>query len=69
MRPLGLLLILFGLLAFAYQGFSYTTQKKVVDLGPIEVSKESTRHIPLPPLAAAGALVSGVVLVAVGARK
>ena len=47
---LGIILIIFGAIALAYQGISYTTQKKVLDLGPIHATKEEHRTIPLPPI-------------------
>jgi drug/metabolite transporter (DMT)-like permease len=60
---LGIALIAIGLLALAYQGFSYTTQKKVVDIGPIQATKEEHHAIPLPPILGALALLGGVVVV------
>jgi drug/metabolite transporter (DMT)-like permease len=65
---LGIALIAIGLLALAYQGFSYTTQKKVVDIGPIQATKEEHHTIPLPPILGALALLSGVVVVVAGRR-
>jgi hypothetical protein len=61
-KILGVLLVVFGLAALAYQGFSYTTSEKVVDLGPLEVEKEETKTIPLPPIVGGLALAGGVVL-------
>ncbi|MEP7362808.1 MAG: DUF3185 domain-containing protein [Acidobacteriota bacterium] len=69
MKLAGLVLIVLGLVALVWQGFSYTTQKKVVDIGPIEVNKESTKHVPLSPIAGAVALIGGIALVAVGSKK
>jgi len=66
---LGIILIVVGIVAFAYQGISYTTREKVVDLGPVHVTAEKTRTLPLPPIAGALALVGGVVLVIVGSKK
>jgi hypothetical protein len=65
---LGVALIAIGLLALAYQGFSYTTQKKVVDIGPIQATKEEHHTIPLPPVLGALALLSGVVVVVADKR-
>jgi uncharacterized membrane protein HdeD (DUF308 family) len=60
---LGIALIAIGLLALAYQGFSYTTQKKVVDIGPIQATKEVHHAVPLPPILGAVALLGGVIVV------
>jgi uncharacterized membrane protein HdeD (DUF308 family) len=66
---LGIALILLGVVAFAYQGITYTTREKVIDLGPIQVTTERTRHYPLPPIVGAVALVGGIVLLVAGKRK
>jgi hypothetical protein len=60
---LGIALVVFGLFALAYQGLTYTTQKKVVDIGPIQATKEEHHTIPLPPILGALALVGGIVVV------
>ena len=65
----GIVLIALGLAALAYQGFSYRTEEKVLDVGPIEATKETTHHVPLPPIVGALSLIGGVALVATGARS
>jgi hypothetical protein len=69
MKVAGLMLIVLGLAALVWQGFTYKTQEKVVDIGPIEVNKESTKRVPLSPIFGAAALVGGIALVAVGGKK
>ena len=72
MRPkiiIAIILIALGIVAFAYQGITYTTREKVVDLGPIQVTADKTKTIPLPPIVGAIALVGGIVLLVVGNRK
>jgi hypothetical protein len=63
---LGIALLLLGIIALAYQGFTYTTQKKAVDLGPIQVTREEKHTIPFPPILGALALVGGIVLLVSG---
>ena len=63
---IGIILIVVGIVAFAYQGISYTSREKVVDLGPVQVTSERTRTIPLPPIAGGLALVGGVLLLVMG---
>lgn len=60
---LGIALIVLGLVALAYQGFTYTTQKKVVDIGPIKATKEEHHTVPLPPILGALALIGGIVVI------
>ena len=64
-----IILIAVGVLAFAYQGITYTTREKVVDLGPIQVTSEKTRSIPLPPIVGAIALAGGIVLLVMAKRS
>ena len=66
---IGVILIAVGIAAFAYQGITYTTREKVVDLGPVHVTAEKTRTLPLPPIVGALALVGGIVLLVVGSKK
>ena len=65
----GIILIVIGIIAFAYQGITYTTREKVVDIGPIQVTADKTRTLPLPPIVGAVALVGGIVLLVMGSKK
>jgi hypothetical protein len=72
MKPatiLGMALILLGLVAFAYQGITYTTREKVIDLGPLQATVDTKQTLPLPPLVGGLALVGGIALLLVGARR
>jgi uncharacterized membrane protein HdeD (DUF308 family) len=62
MKPLGIILLVIGVLALAYQGFTYTTHKKVLDIGPIEATKEEHHTVPIPPILGALALIGGIVV-------
>jgi uncharacterized membrane protein YidH (DUF202 family) len=68
MKSLGLVLIVLGVLALIYQGFSYTKHEKVIDIGPIEASADTKKHVAIPPIIGGIALVAGVVMV-VASRK
>jgi hypothetical protein len=65
---IGLILIALGIAAFAFEGINYTMREKAIDLGPIEVTTEKTRTIPLPPIVGAVALVVGAVLLVTGRK-
>jgi hypothetical protein len=67
-RTLGFVLIVLGLIGIAWGGFSYTTREKVIDLGPIQASRDKKHTIPVPPIAGAVALVGGIALVASGKK-
>ena len=64
----GILLIVLAVVAFSYQGITYTRREKVLDIGPIQATAEKKETIPLPPLLGAAALIGGVALVVVGSR-
>ncbi|RPI22608.1 MAG: DUF3185 domain-containing protein [Acidobacteria bacterium] len=66
---LGVVLIILGTLALAYQGFSYTTEEKIADIGPIEATAEKHERVSIPPLLGGAALAGGVILVLFGARR
>ncbi len=71
MRPMGIvgiILIVLGVIALAYQGITYTTHDKVVDLGPLKVEKKQEKTIPLPPVLGGVALVGGIVLLLASSR-
>ncbi len=66
---LGVVLIAIGVIALVYQSFTYTTQKKVLDIGPIQATKEEHHSIPVPPVIGVIALISGVAVLALGRGK
>jgi hypothetical protein len=66
---IGIVLIIFGVVALAYQGVTYTTREKVLDIGPIEATKKTEKTIPLPPILGGFALAGGIVLLLVGGKK
>ena len=69
MKLLGIALIAVGIIAFAYQGISYTTRDKVVDLGPLHVTAEKSHTLPLPPIVGAVALAGGLALLFMTGQK
>ena len=69
MKIVGILLIVLGVIALAYGGFSYTKREKIVDIGPIEATAETRETVPLPPVLGGLALAGGVVLLIAGSRK
>jgi hypothetical protein len=62
-------LIVLGVMAFTYQGITYTTREKVIDLGPLQATVDTKQTIPLTPLVGGLALVGGIVLLISGARR
>ncbi len=64
----GVLLVLLGVAALG-QGVTYTTREKILTIGPIEATRESKKTIPLSPILGGVALVGGIVLIVLGARR
>lgn len=72
MKPatiIGIILIILGIVGFAVGGVSFTHQKKVIDMGPVQVSHQEKETYPISPILSTIALAAGVVLVVVGARR
>lgn len=71
MKPValvGIVLIVLGVAALAYQGFTYTSRETVVDIGPIKATADRQKTVPIPPIAGVVAVVAGVALVVAGKR-
>jgi hypothetical protein len=65
----GLVLIVLGVAALVYQGVTYTTQKKAVDMGPIQITEKQKHTLPVPPIVGGIAVVAGIALVALGGKR
>lgn len=72
MKPIsvaGVVLLVLGLGALAYQGFSYTSRETVLDVGPIHATADTEKTVAIPPVVGGAAVVAGVALLVLGARK
>ena len=69
LKIVGITLIVLGIVAFVFQGITYTTQKNVINVGPIHATAEEKKTIPLPPVLGAIALVGGIVLLVAAGKK
>jgi len=65
----GLVLIVIGIISLAFHGITYTTHKKVLDIGSLHATTEEKKTIPLPPLLGGIALVGGISLIVLTSRK
>ena len=69
MKPImliGVVLIVLGVVALAYQGISYTSREKIIDIGPIHATADTKKTIPLSPILGGVALSGEIVLVISG---
>jgi uncharacterized membrane protein HdeD (DUF308 family) len=69
MKLVGIILIVLGVLALAYQGIRYTTKEKLIDIGPLKVTATEKKTIPLPPIVGGVALVAGIALIVLDRKK
>lgn len=72
MKPatvIGIILIVLGILGFIFKGISFTTEKEVADVGPLEIRTEETETVPIPEILSGIAIVGGIVLVVVGSKR
>ncbi|MDQ2751616.1 MAG: hypothetical protein M3R72_01170 [Bacteroidota bacterium] len=63
MKILGIILIVVGILMFVFHNISFTQEKKVVDLGPLQVNKKEEKTIGWPIYAGAIAVVAGIAVI------
>ena len=68
MRILGILLIVLGVLAFLYQGFTYVTRETVLEVGAVRATVDRERTVPIPPIVGGAAVVAGTALLLLGRR-
>jgi uncharacterized membrane protein YidH (DUF202 family) len=67
-KVIGIVLIVVGILALAMGGFSYTKNKKVLDIGPLQATTQEHKTIPISPIVGIAALVGGIALVVGGSK-
>jgi hypothetical protein len=68
MKLVGIILIVIGIVGLGYGGITWTQRDSVMDVGPVHVTHDKTKSVPLPPIAGGLALVAGVVVLASGRR-
>jgi uncharacterized membrane protein len=72
MKPImiiGVFLIVLGVVALAYQGITYTSREKIIDIGPLHATHETKKTIPLSPIFGGVMLAGGLVLIIIGAKN
>ena len=67
-KLIGIVLIVFGIVALVLGGITYTTREKVLDIGPITATQEKHKTIPLSPIVGIASLAGGIALLVVGTR-
>ena len=68
MKLIGILLVVFGIVALVLGGITYTKREKVLDIGPIKATAEHEKTIPLSPIVGIASLAGGIALIVAGSR-
>jgi hypothetical protein len=69
MKPamiIGIVLIALGVVSLSYQGITYTSREKIIDIGPIQATKDTEKTIPFSPILGGVALAGGIALIIIG---
>jgi uncharacterized membrane protein YidH (DUF202 family) len=69
MKALGIILIIIGIAMIVLRQINFTTEKKVADLGPIELNKKEQKTVAWPTYAGIAIAVCGIVVLVAGGRK
>jgi len=69
MKLAGIIFLVLGVLALVYQGIRYTTQEKLIDIGPLKVTSKEKKTIPLPPIVGGVAVVAGIAMILADRKK
>jgi len=69
MKALGIILIIAGIAMIVLRSINFTTEKKVADLGPIELNKKEQKTVAWPTYAGIAVAVCGVVILIASGRK
>jgi len=69
MKVLGIVLLVGGILALAYGGFTYTKETHQAKIGPLELSVEEKERVNVPLWAGVAAAVIGAALLVAGGRR
>jgi hypothetical protein len=68
-KLIGIALIILGVIALVYEGITYTTRDKIIDIGPFKAEVKREKTIPLSPLVGVAAVAGGIVLLLVAGRR
>ncbi|HET9952644.1 MAG TPA: DUF3185 domain-containing protein [Candidatus Eisenbacteria bacterium] len=68
MKILGIVLVVFGILALVYGGIGYNKQHTVLDVGPIKATATEHKEFPVSPIVGGIAMLGGALLL-ISSRK
>jgi len=68
-KIIGVMLILLGIAGVVYGGFTFTSQKKAVDMGPLQINKTEHHSVPIPPIIGLAGIIGGGALFYFGMKE
>ena len=69
MKIVGILLIIAGILMLIFRGFNFTQEKKLVDIGPLEINKQQKKFVGWRFYAGGVTLAAGIIVLVAGKKK
>ena len=66
---IGVVIVIIGILALAYQGFTYTKQENIAQIGGLNVTADTQKSVHFPPIFGGICIVAGIILVIVGRKS
>ncbi|HET9843419.1 MAG TPA: hypothetical protein VFP93_02015, partial [Gammaproteobacteria bacterium] len=66
---IGIAFLILGVISLGYQGFTYTQEEKVAEIGSFKVTEQKEKSIPIPPIVGGVSIIIGIILVIQGSRK
>ena len=69
MKGVAIILIVAGILMLIFRGFSFTQEKKLVDLGPLEINKKEKKSVGWPVYAGGLSLAAGIIILVASNKK
>jgi hypothetical protein len=68
-KSVGVVLVVLGLVVMIWGGFGFKTREKILDIGPIKATKETTHHLPFAPIIGGLVFVGGIVVLVSGRSR
>ncbi len=69
MKTTGIILIIAGILMLVFTNINFTTEKKVADIGPVEINKKENNTVAWPSWVGGVVIAAGAVMFIAGKRK
>ena len=69
MKTLGVVLVALGIIALVFGGIGYSSQRTIIDMGPIQATATEHHDVPISPIAGGVAIFSGLIIIVAPRKK